>query len=81
MSETTIFFIGVFSGIIAGAGLTYWLAHDYLNKMIETRSTAALNAVYKERDALHEKLSGDLAALQAKIDAAKQKLQDKIDGK
>lgn len=81
MNSYTIFFVGLFSGIVAGAGLVYWLAHDYLSKMIDTRATAALDSVYREKDAILKKAREDAAEIQAKLEKAKQNLADKLSGK
>ena len=81
MGTYTVFFIGFFAGTAAGAGLVYWLAHDYLSKMIDTRTTAALDSVYKERDVIFKKAREDAARIQVSLEKAKQNLADKIAGK
>ena len=77
MGTYTVFFIGFFAGMAAGSGLVYWLAHDYLTKMIEVRSESAINSVYKERDVILNKAREDAARIQASLEKAKQNLADK----
>lgn len=81
MGNYTVFFIGFFTGIVAGAGLIYGLAHNYLTTMIEKRTNDAIETVFKERDLILKKAREDAVAIQDKLEKAKQNLADRMAGK
>jgi len=81
MGTYTVFFIGFFAGTAAGAGLVYWLAHDYLSTMIETRTAQAVASVKAEHVVIQNRITDDLIKAKAAVDASRQALADKIAGK
>lgn len=71
MGTYTIFFIGFFAGTAGGAGLVYWTARDYLDRLIDERTTIAIDSVHKERDVILKKALDSAEEVQKEIDNAK----------
>jgi len=81
MVNQLTFWVGFFAGVAGGAGLVYFLAHDYLSTMIETKTAQAVETVKAEHAVIQNRITDDLMKAKAAVDASRQALADKIAGK
>jgi len=81
MVNQLTFWVGFFIGVAGGAGLTFYLAHDYLSTKIDIQTKQAVAAVRAEHTAIQNRITDDLIKAKAAVDMARQALADKIAGK
>ena len=81
MVNQLTFWVGFFIGAGGGAALTFYLEHDYLSTMIETRTAQAVASVKAEHVVIQNRITDDLIKAKAAVDASRQALADKIAGK